>query len=138
MGAVLPVYYGSNVKTNWPAVVALVENDAQAGDLVLFHNPDVLVPWQYYHRRSDLLLQTVVAADTWQAAGVTDTRKPDVRPLASVHGQVWLVSGYDRKTAITELEIVNQLASVHRPLGGREFGAIRVFRFAGAPGGAKQ
>jgi hypothetical protein len=73
----------------------------------------------------------VVAAETWQAAGVTDRRKPDVRPLASTFQQVWLVSGYDRKTAITELEIVRQLASVHQPMGGREFGAIRVFRFAG-------
>jgi len=132
MAAVLPVYYGSNTKTDWPAVVALVENNANAGDLVLFHNPDVLVPWQYYQQRSDLRLQTVVAAETWQAAGVTDRRKPDVRSLASSHAQVWLVSGYDLKTAITELEIVRQLATVHRPLGGREYGAIRVFRFAGA------
>lgn len=142
MTAVLPIYYGNNTKTDWPAVVALVEDAANTGDLVLFHNPDVLVPWQYYQQRSDLQLQTVVAAETWQAAGVTDKRKPDIRPIASTYQQVWLVSGYDRKTAITELEIVRQLASVLQPLGGREFGAIRVFRFAGSrqmqPGAAAE
>ena len=53
MALVLPIYYGSNTKTEWPAVVALVESNANAGDLVLFHNPDVLVPWQYYQQRSD-------------------------------------------------------------------------------------
>jgi hypothetical protein len=134
LAGVLPVYYTANTKTDWPAAVAMVEDNADSGDLVLFHNPDVLVPYSYYHRRNDLVLHTVVPAETWQAAGVTDTRKPDVRELAQDYRQVWLVSGYDLKTAITELEIVNQLATVAVPRGGREFGAIRVFRYTAAVG----
>ena len=129
MAGALPVYYAGQTKTDWPAAVSFVEDNAGPGDLVLFHNPDVLIPYSYYAKRDDLILQTVVAKDTWQAAGVTDTRKPDVREQAQLHQQVWLVSGYDVKTAITEIEIVNQLANVQKPVGGREFSAIRVFQF---------
>lgn len=129
LAGALPVYYLNDSKTDWPAVVEHVESQASPGDLVVFHYPNVLVPYRYYIGRDDLVLATVVAANTWQAADVVDDHLPDVRPLAREHQQVWLVSGYDVNTAITELEIVNQLAEVHQPLGGREFSAIRVFRF---------
>ena len=130
MSLALPYYFINNTKTDWPAVVSFVEENAAAGDLVLFHNPDVLVPYRYYATRDDLVLSSVVPAEIWQAAGVTDKTKPDVRGQARRHTQVWLVSGYDLKTAITEIEIVNQLVSVHPSQGGQEFTAIRVFRFA--------
>jgi mannosyltransferase len=129
LAGALPVYYLNDSKTDWPAVVEHLESQALPGDLVLFHYPDVLAPYRYYTGRDDLVLATVVAGGTWQAADAVDDDLPDVRPLAREHQQVWLVSGYDVNTAITELEIVNQLAEVHQPLGGREFSAIRVFRF---------
>lgn len=129
LAGALPFYFVNDTKTNWPAVVEHVESQASPGDLILFHYPKVLIPYRYYAGRDDLVLATVVTAGTWQAEGAIDERRPDVRPLARDHQQVWLVSGYDVKTAITELEIVNQLVEVHQPLGGREFSAIRVFRF---------
>ena len=129
MAGTLPGYFINETKTNWPAAVGYLEERANPGDLVLFHNPDVLVPYRYYTQRDDLELHTVVAKETWQAAGVTDDRKPDVRPMTAGYQQVWLVSGYDAKTAITEREILKQLSTGFVPLEGREFSAIRVFRF---------
>jgi len=129
MVATLPFYFSNQSKTDWPAVVQFISENAQTGDLVLFHNPDVLIPYRYYTTRDDLKLQTVVSSETWQAAGVSDDREPDVRELAELHDQLWLVSGYDLKTAISEIEILNQLAGSHQLAEGREFRAIRVFRF---------
>jgi mannosyltransferase len=129
MGGALPFYYGKLSKTNWPAAVSYVENGAAAGDLVLFHNPDVIVPYRYYAKRTDLELRTVIAEQSWQAAGVSIQDKPDVRPLVGERRQVWLVSGYDAKTAISEIELLNQLGSKLGTVKGQEFSAIRVFRF---------
>jgi hypothetical protein len=50
-----------------------------------------------------------------------------VRERAQLHQQVWLVSGYAVKTAITEIEIVNQLANVHKPLAGGNFSPSEYF-----------
>ena len=133
MAAVLPIYYGNNTKTDWPAVVALVENSANTGDLVLFpqsRRPRTLAVLPATQKRFTAANRACGRnlAGSWRDRQAQARCK---RPLASTYQQIWLVSGYDRKTAITELEIVRQLASVQQPLGGRNSGAIRLFRFAG-------
>jgi hypothetical protein len=46
-----------------------------------------------------------------------------VRERAQLHQQAWLVSGYDVKMVIIEIEIANQLAEAS------EYSAIRAFQF---------
>jgi len=129
MSAALPFYYAHSDRTDWPAAVASLEEYADPAALVLFHSPETLAPYRYYMSRNDLVLETVVAAGTESAMSNSGGGKPDVRPGAQQYRQIWLVSGYDYKTSITEPEIVGQLAESHEAVGGREFGAIRVFQF---------
>lgn len=129
MVGALPFYYANSSRTDWPAAVAYLEESADPAALVLFHSPEILAPYRYYQTRDELTLRTVVTADGESNAGNNTAGGPDVRPVAQEYRHIWLISGYDYKTSITEPEIVGQLAESHEILGGQEFGAIRVFQF---------
>jgi len=130
MAGALPFYFSDSSRTDWPAAAAYLEQSAESNALVFFHSPETLAPYRYYRTRDDLVLKTAVAVDR---TANTKSDKPDVRPVASEYEQVWLISGYDYKTPITEPELVGQLAETHELLGGQEFGAIRVFQFKRPP-----
>jgi len=129
MAGALPFYYANSSRTDWPAAVAYLEGSADPAALVFFHSPEILAPYRYYQTRDELALRTVVAAGGESNGGENRAGGPDVRPVAQEYQHIWLISGYDYKTAITEPEIVGQLAESHEILGGQEFGAIRVFQF---------
>lgn len=129
MAGALPFYYSSSKRTDWPGTVAFLEERADPAALVFFHSPETLAPYRYYRSRDDLELRAVVNADHRSNAGTANDNKPDIRHIAQDYGQVWLISGYDYQTPITEREIIEQLAESHKFFEGQESGAIRVFQF---------
>ncbi|MDX6693300.1 MAG: mannosyltransferase [Blastocatellia bacterium] len=91
-------YWSAPHKDFWRESASYFEHTAQAGDLVIFHQGNGQVPFQYYSKRGDtkqLRFPSDAPQLTLAEVGAA------LQPLVEGHNRVWLVASH--QTEVTEL-----------------------------------
>jgi mannosyltransferase len=117
---------GRTTKENWRGLTRHVEETAQPGDLVLLHQSSRREGFQYYSRRSDLLL---VGFPERRFPAGEFVRPEDLPPLAAIirdHDRVWLILSDSKDT---HRLIPAYLATTYKTHRSREFFGLSVDLF---------
>lgn len=134
---VLSVYYRTAPKwETWDSAAAYVAAHAAAGDLILFHDNLVQLPFDYYYRASGRAVREHGVPDDFPDRGVREPRAapadlPRLRELARSSRRVWLVYSHEWWTDPDHL-VPAALAGVAGTADVRTFPglpAIRVYLF---------
>jgi hypothetical protein len=93
--AQMRAYWSGPHKDFWRESASYFEHTAQAGDLVLFHQGNGQVPFQYYSKRSDIK-QLPLPDDQPQLTN--DNVASALQPMVAGHNRVWLVASHQNET----------------------------------------
>jgi hypothetical protein len=87
-------YWSAPHKDYWRESASYFEHTAQAGDLVLFHQGNGQVPFEYYSKRDDIK-QAALPDDPSQLT--TANVGSVLQPLVAGHNRVWLVASHQNE-----------------------------------------
>jgi hypothetical protein len=130
-------YYMHFEKEDWDQVAALVAQEAQPQDLILFHASWAQIPFDYYYPAdAPPLVQRGVPADLFAAGALeppmTTADVPRVQALIQGHKRVWLVYSHWWYTD-TEGLLVDVLEEQLKLVEAREWPGIQVLRYEVVP-----
>jgi len=89
-------YFTEDMKPDWRGVVAYVEERAEPGDLVIFHNLNIIEPYRYYAARDDLKLHKLIPGRDAFVPDFAAAEAVNFDELTAPHNQVWIVLAYTR------------------------------------------
>jgi len=121
-------YYVNQNKTPWQSVTSFVESNAEAGDIVLVHNYNVIEPYRYYVTRDDLKTQSLVgeraffAQDPRSHKSSIEESRSYVNDVVDGHEQVWIVLAYTRGTEFDADNLQQMLSGDYELSATHQFG----------------